>query len=61
MTRAAVDKGKRHGRRKKRSAKKTGKKVTVVGAGPAGLTGPYYLVTKGHEVTLFYSFPKSAA
>jgi len=30
----------------------TGKKVTVIGAGPAGLAAAYYLVLKGHQVTV---------
>jgi len=34
-------------------AKKTGKKVAVVGAGPAGLASAYYLQLKGVQVTLF--------
>jgi NADPH-dependent glutamate synthase beta subunit-like oxidoreductase/NAD-dependent dihydropyrimidine dehydrogenase PreA subunit len=31
----------------------TGKRVAVVGAGPAGLTAAYLLALKGHEVTVF--------
>lgn len=31
----------------------TGKKVAIVGGGPAGLTAAYYLKTLGHEVTVF--------
>lgn len=34
-------------------AKNTGKKVAIVGGGPAGLTAALYLRTKGHEVTVF--------
>ena len=34
-------------------AAKTGKKVAVVGAGPAGLTAAYYLALMGHSVTVF--------
>ena len=58
IKRAAVDKGKDTWKKRRRVAKKTGKKAAIVGAGPAGLTAAYYLDTKGHEVTLFDSFPK---
>lgn len=32
---------------------KTGKKIAIVGSGPAGLTAAYYLVKSGHDVTVF--------
>ncbi|MFC1932324.1 NADH-quinone oxidoreductase subunit NuoF [Chloroflexota bacterium] len=35
----------------------TGKKVAIVGSGPAGLTVAYYLAKKGHEVTVFEALP----
>lgn len=38
--------------------KPTGKRVAVVGAGPAGLTAAYYLGLLGHEVTVFDRFPR---
>ena len=37
----------------------TGKKVAVVGAGPAGLTAALYLAKLGHKVTVFEALPKA--
>lgn len=39
-------------------AKKTGKKVAVVGSGPGGITVAGDLIRKGHEVTLYEAFHK---
>jgi formate dehydrogenase major subunit len=36
----------------------TGKKVAIVGGGPAGLTCGYFLALKGHAVTIFDKQPK---
>ncbi len=46
----SLDKG---GYPKPRLARQSGKKVAVVGSGPAGLTCAYYLTLKGHKVTIF--------
>jgi len=36
----------------------TGKRVAIIGSGPAGLTAAYYLVKLGHSVTVFEASPK---
>jgi len=36
----------------------TGKRVAVVGGGPAGLTCAYYLALKGHSATIFEAMPR---
>jgi NADPH-dependent glutamate synthase beta subunit-like oxidoreductase len=38
--------------------KDTGRKVAVIGAGPAGLTAAFYLRKKGHEVAVFEERPE---
>ncbi len=38
---------------------RTGKKVAIVGSGPAGLTAGYYLAKAGHSVTVFEQFSKA--
>jgi formate dehydrogenase (NADP+) beta subunit len=37
----------------------TGKKVAIVGSGPAGLTAGYYLAKAGHAVTVFEQFSRA--
>ena len=62
IKRAAVEHGDaRDGRdgRHKPVARATGKRVAVVGSGPAGLTAAYYLSSRlGHAVTLFDAMPE---
>jgi NADPH-dependent glutamate synthase beta subunit-like oxidoreductase len=46
-------------KQKARHDKATGKRVAVVGAGPAGLTAAYYLAKLGHEVVVYESLPEA--
>ncbi|MDH5695765.1 MAG: NADH-quinone oxidoreductase subunit NuoF [Dehalococcoidia bacterium] len=39
-------------------ASATGKRVAIVGSGPAGLTAAYYLAKLGHSVTVFEASPE---
>jgi len=41
-----------------RVAPSTGKRVAIIGSGPAGLTAGYYLAKQGHEVTVFEELPE---
>jgi NADPH-dependent glutamate synthase beta subunit-like oxidoreductase len=41
-----------------RVEKDTGRKIAIVGAGPAGLTAAFYLRKKGHQVTVFEERPE---
>lgn len=43
---------------KRKIAPPTGKRVAIIGSGPAGLTSAYYLAKLGHSVTIFESKAK---
>jgi glutamate synthase (NADPH/NADH) small chain len=53
LERYLADWEREHGFQMPEKAKPTGKRVAVVGAGPAGLTAAADLVKLGHEVTMF--------
>ncbi|UCF91352.1 MAG: FAD-dependent oxidoreductase [Desulfobacterales bacterium] len=55
LKRYAADGEKGFWKNETRVAADTGRKVAVVGAGPAGLTAAFYLRKKGHAVTVFES------
>jgi glutamate synthase (NADPH) small chain len=42
---------------KQRIAEPTGKKIAVIGAGPAGLSLAYFMKLKGYDITVFDSLP----
>ena len=58
LKRAAVDRGGTHWKNSKVMTQNSGKRVAVIGAGPAGLTASYYLANVGHRVILYDAFPK---
>jgi len=53
LQRHATDALMTEGRHPYRRGEPTGKRVAIVGAGPAGLACAHRLATKGHEVTIF--------
>ncbi len=53
----AAEKGGEEWKKYSKKLPPTGKKVAVVGAGPAGLTAGYYLAKQGHSVTVFEALP----
>lgn len=50
---AIIEKAYREGWVKAKKGKPTGKKIAIVGSGPAGLSAAYYLNSVGHQVTLY--------
>ena len=46
-------------KKRSKSAPSTGKRVAIIGSGPAGLTAAYYLAKSGHSVTVFEALPEA--
>lgn len=59
LKRAAASRDDRAWKVNVRKSEPTGKKVAVIGGGPAGLTVAYYLAKKGHEVTVMEANEKA--
>ncbi len=57
LERAAFDYANKAAVRPPEKRAPTGKKVAIVGSGPAGLTAAYFLAILGHRVTVFESKP----
>ncbi len=58
LKRFAAEKGNGIWRIKAKTAPATGRRVAIVGSGPAGLTAAYYLAKRGHAVTVFEALPE---
>lgn len=58
LKRVAADRGGILWKQNSKVKESTGKKVAIVGAGPAGLTAAYYLAKNGHSVTVFEALPE---
>ncbi len=58
LKRTAVEEGDEQWKENLEKASSSGKKVAIVGAGPAGLTAAYYLALAGHAATVYDAFPE---
>jgi 2-oxoacid:acceptor oxidoreductase gamma subunit (pyruvate/2-ketoisovalerate family) len=57
LERAVFDHADREVVKKPIKREKTGKKVAIIGSGPAGMTCAYFLAILGHDVTVFEAAP----
>jgi len=59
LKRFVADRDQREWKKFSKKIPPTGKKIAIVGSGPAGLTAGYYLAKLGHQVTVFEELPKA--
>jgi formate dehydrogenase beta subunit len=59
LKRFVADRDNGEWQQRSRKLPQTGKKVAIVGSGPAGLTAGYYLAKAGHSVTVFEQFSQA--
>ncbi len=58
LKRFAADHDKKLWKKSLKKASPTGKRVAIIGSGPAGMTAAYYLALRGHSPTVFEALPK---
>ncbi len=59
LKRFAVDNDNGMWKQNSKMAPETGKRVAIVGSGPAGLTAAFYLAKLGHKATVFEALPEA--